>query len=178
MFSNFGPGGGFNAFYKRGDEQHTFPIALQRAGYMTALMGKFLNGYLETRGHSADGQITTVPASYIPPGFSNWDVAGWGYPEFNYTLNQNGTLQHYGHKPSDYLTDVIARDGVQFINHAAKSDKPFFLELATFAPHSPYTPAPQDANDFPGLKAPRPPNFDVLPTHAPQWLAGHRPADP
>ena len=100
-------------------------------------------------------------------------MAGWGYPEFNYTLNQNGTLQHYGHKPSDYLTDVIARDGVQFINHAAKSDKPFFLELATFAPHSPYTPAPQDANDFPGLKAPRPPSFDVLPTHAPLWLAGH-----
>ncbi|HUA03225.1 MAG TPA: sulfatase [Solirubrobacteraceae bacterium] len=173
VFSNFGPGGGFNAFYKRGDERRTFPIALQRVGYVTALMGKFLNGYLETKGHAADGQITSVPAGYVPPGFTDWDVAGWGYPEFNYTLNQNGKLKRYGHKPSDYLTDVIAHDGVQFIDSAARSDKPFFLELATFAPHSPYTPAPQDAHDFPDLEAPRPPSFDVLPTHAPLWLAGH-----
>jgi len=174
VFSNFGPGGGFNAFYKHGDERHTFPIALQRAGYVTAMMGKYLNGYLESRGHSADGQITSVPATYIPPGFSDWDVAGWGYPEFDYTLNQNGGLRHYGHRPSDYLTDVIARDGVSFIDRATRSGKPFFLELATFAPHSPYVPAPQDANDFPGLKAPRPPSFDMLPTDPPRWLAGHR----
>ncbi len=173
VFSNFGPGGGFNAFYERGDERRTFPIALQRAGYLTALMGKFLNGYMETSGHAADGAITSVPASYVPPGFTDWDVAGWGYPEFNYTLNQNGSLRRYGHQTSDYLTDVIARDGVSFINQAAKRDKSFFLELATFAPHSPYVPAPRDAHDFPGLKAPRPPNFDVLPTHPPKWLAGH-----
>jgi len=172
VFSNFGPGGGFNAFYQHGDERRTFPIALQHAGYVTALMGKFLNGYLESRGHAADGQITSVPATYVPPGFSDWDVAGWGYPEFDYTLNQNGTLHHYGDQPSDYLTDVIARDGVSFINRVARSGKPFFLELATFAPHSPYVPAPRDASDFPGLRAPRPPNFDVLPTDAPLWLAG------
>ncbi len=174
VFSNFGPGGGFNAFYTRGDQRHTFPIALQRAGYLTALMGKFLNGYLEPSGHSADGQISSVPASYVPPGFNEWDVAGWGYPEFNYTLNQNGTLHRYGHQPSDYLTDVIARDGVSFINQAAKRGKSFFLELATFAPHSPYVPAPRDAHDFPGLQVPRTPNFDMLPTNPPKWLAGHR----
>ena len=174
VFSNFGPGGGFNAFYKHGDERHTFPIALQRVGYMTAMMGKYLNGYLESSGQRADGQIASVPASYVPPGFSDWDVAGWGYNEYDYNLSQNGSLRHYGDQPSDYLTDVIARDGVSFINDAARSRKPFFLELATFAPHSPYVPAPQDVNAFPGLKAPRPPNFDVLPTNAPRWLAAHR----
>jgi arylsulfatase A-like enzyme len=174
VFSNFGPGGGFNAFYTRGDQRHTFPIALQRAGYLTALMGKFLNGYLETSGHSADGQISSVPASYVPPGFNEWDVAGWGYPEFNYRLNQNGTLRSYGHQPSDYLTDVIAQHGVSFINQAAKRGKPFFLELATFAPHSPYVPAPRDAHEFPRLQVPHTPNFDVLPTDPPMWLAGHR----
>ena len=175
VFSNFGPGGGFRAFYRHGDEQRTFPLALQRAGYRTALMGKFLNGYLERSGHGhlSDGEVTNVPAGYVPPGFTDWDVAGWGYPEFNYTLNQNGVLHRFGDKPSDYLTDVIARDGVQFINQAAHDKAPFFLELASFAPHSPYTPAPRDDNDFPGLRAPRPPNFDVLPTHAPRWLAGH-----
>jgi N-acetylglucosamine-6-sulfatase len=175
VFSNFGPGGGFNAFYKHRDELHTFPIALQRAGYLTAMMGKYLNGYLEVAGHAADGQITSVRGTYIPPGFSEWDVAGWGYPEFNYTMNQDGKLHYYGHLPSDYLTDVITRTGISFINRSAKLGKPFFLELATFAPHSPYVPAPRDAHEFPGLLAPRPPNFDVLPANPPKWLADHRP---
>lgn len=175
VFSNFGSGGGFRAFYRHSDERHTIPLAMQRAGYATALMGKFLNGYLEISGHGhiSDGEVTNVPARYVPPGFTDWDVAGWGYPEFNYTLNQDGALHYYGDRPSDYLTDVIAREGVQFINRAARAKTPFLLELATFAPHSPYVPAPRDANDFPGLRAPRPPNFDVLPTDAPQWLAAH-----
>jgi arylsulfatase A-like enzyme len=177
VFSNFGPGGGFRAYYLHGDERHTFPLALERAGYATALMGKFLNGYLETSGHGhlSDGEVTNVPVRYVPPGFSDWDVAGWGYPEFNYTLNENGVLHYYGDRPSDYLTDVVGRDGVQFIDRAARAKTPFLLELATFAPHSPYVPAPRDSNDFPGLRAPRPPNFDVLPTDPPKWLAGHRP---
>src|SRR5262249_3921134 len=28
VFNNFGPGGGFRAFYRHGDERHTFPLAL------------------------------------------------------------------------------------------------------------------------------------------------------
>ena len=177
VFSNFGPGGGFRAFYRHGDERHTFPLALQRKGYATALMGKFLNGYLATsgRGHISDGSATNVSSRYIPPGFTDWDVGGWGYNEFNYTLNQNGVLHRFGHAPSDYLTDVISGDGVRFINQAAHAKVPFFLELASFAPHSPYVSAPRDSRDFPGLRAPRPPNFDVVPTAAPQWLAGHPP---
>jgi len=98
VFSNFGPGGGFRAFYRHGNERHTFPLGMQRAGYATALMGKFLNGYLESSGHGhvSDGEVTNVPARYVPPGFTDWDVAGWGYPEFNYTLNQDGVLHYYG----------------------------------------------------------------------------------
>jgi N-acetylglucosamine-6-sulfatase len=176
IFSNFGAQGGFRAFYARGEEQRTFAVALQRAGYRTALMGKFLNGYLESPGHSADGQTAAgVPPTYVPPGWSGWDGAGWGYPEFNYWLNENGVLRWYGHQPTDYLTDVISRKGDQFIDQANQAGKPFFLELATFAPHSPYVPAPRFAKAYPGLKAPRPPSFDVLPTHAPEWLADHPP---
>jgi N-acetylglucosamine-6-sulfatase len=138
-------------------------------------MGKFLNGYLQSPGSGADGSTSNAPATYVPPGWTDWAVAGYGYPEYNYTLNQNGVLHHYGHRPSDYLTNVIARRGVGFIDQASRTGKPFFLELATFAPHWPYTPAPRDVNKFPGLRVPQPPNFDVLPTHAPQWLAGHPP---
>ncbi|MFL5823288.1 MAG: sulfatase [Solirubrobacteraceae bacterium] len=176
VYGNTGAaGGGYRAFYNRGEELHTFAIALQRVGYLTALMGKYLNGYLPFGGRHEDGAAADVPATYVPPGWNEWDVAGWGYPEFNYILNADGTLQHFGHDPSDYLTDVLARRGTQFINLATQRHQPFFLELATFAPHKPYVPAPRNAHDFPGLLAPRPPNFDVLPSQAPLWLVTHPP---
>jgi N-acetylglucosamine-6-sulfatase len=177
VYGNFGTRGGFQAFHRRGEERHTFAVALRHAGYRTAMMGKYLNGYGQAagEGHVADGAATDVPATYVPPGWNEWDVAGWGYPEFNYTLNENGVLHRFGHRPSDYLTDVIAHKGVEFIDDAARRHRPFFLELATFAPHSPYTPAPVDRHDFPGLRAPRPRNFDVLPTNPPLWLAPHPP---
>ena len=173
VFGNFGSTGGFQAFYRRGEEQHTFAIALRRAGYRTAMMGKYLNGYMQAAGHLADGATTDVPATHVPPGWDEWDVAGWGYGEFNYTLNENGVLRRFARRPADYLTDVVARKGIAFIDAAAGHHQPFFLELATFAPHSPYVPAPVDRQEFTGLRAPRPPSFDVLPSHAPQWLAGH-----
>jgi len=175
VWNNFGSDGGFQAFYRRGEEQRTFAVALQHAGYLTAMMGKYLNGYMQAQARIADGATTHVAATYVPPGWNAWDVAGWGYPEFNYTVNEDGTVHAFGHRRSDYLTDVLARKGAAFIATAALSRKPFFLELATFAPHAPYVPAPRDANHFPRLRAPRPPSFDVLPTHAPSWLAAHAP---
>ncbi len=170
VFSNVGRQGGFHVFHSRGEEKHTFAVALMRAGYRTALMGKYLNGYM-----GGPGSDSTVPATYVPPGWSNWDVAGNGYPEFHYMLNQNRTLHHYGDQPADYLTAVLARKAVAFIDRAAASTRPFFLELATFAPHRPYVPAPSDLHDFPELTAPRPPSFDVLPTDAPVWLRSRPP---
>jgi N-acetylglucosamine-6-sulfatase len=172
VFTNSGAGGGINAFWAHHDERGVFNLALYKAGYTTAMMGKYLNGYLEGGGHSP------VPATYVPAGWSEWDVAGWGYPEFDYTLNEDGTLHRYGDAPRDYLTDVISRLGVRFVDRAARGRRPFFLKLATFTPHHPYTPAPRDAHLFPGLIAPHPSNFDVLPTHPPDWLKGHEPLTP
>lgn len=176
VLGNGPPNGGFATFLHRGEQQHTFATALERAGYLTAMMGKFLNGYLQT-GRPAGKQATLARrfATYIPPGWNDWDVAGWGYPEYNYDLNEGGFIYHFGHQRRDYLTNVLASKSVDFINAAASRHQPFFMEVATFAPHEPYTPAPADRHDFPGLKAPRQPNFDVLPTNAPRWLSGHRP---
>ena len=169
VFGNVGRRGGFREFYDRGEEQHTFATALQNAGYRTAMMGKYLNGYGQER-----GSVPGLPYTYVLPGWSEWDVAGWGYPEFNYSLNEDGELQQYGSQPKDYLTDVLARKGVDFIDSSAATGQPFFLELATFAPHSPYTSAPRDADEFPGLQAPEPPNFNRMPTDPVRWEA-HRP---
>ena len=161
MFTNVGTDGGFNVFHARGEEQQGFNVALQRAGYQTAMMGKYLNGYLQ--GRAAPGSANT----YVPPGWNEWDVAGFGYPEYDYPLNVNGVVHHFGHRRHAYLTDVLARRGAAFVDRSAAARTPFFLELATFAPHAPYTPATPRRARFPGLRAPEPPNFDALPTDAP-----------
>ena len=168
VFSNTGPDGGIRAFYTHRDENHTFNLALQDAGYRTAMMGKYLNGYLQPK-------ESPVSDTYVPPGWNEWDVAGNGYAEFNYELNEDGSLHHYGDRPDDYLTHVLAERADAFIRHASSQASPFFLEVASFAPHRPYTPAPRYASVFANTPAPEPPNFNVLPTNPPAWLAGHPP---
>src|SRR6185369_16981710 len=46
VFTNEGPDGGFATFRDLGDESRTYATALAARGYATALMGKYLNGYL------------------------------------------------------------------------------------------------------------------------------------
>ena len=76
VFTNAGNDGGYFAFNKHGDQQKSFALALHKAGYRTALMGKYLNQY--------------QPAYPEPPGWDEWDAAGNAYGEFDYNLNQNG----------------------------------------------------------------------------------------
>ena len=162
IYRNVGSDGGYLTFVRRGHERSTFATALTAAGYHTAMLGKYLNGYQPQRN----------PAS---PGWNEWDVAGNGYPGFNYDLNQNGRIAHYGSQPADYMTDVLSAAAVNFIKRQT-ADSPFMIEIATFAPHAPYTPAPRDANAFPGLRAPRTPAFNAeADPAAPKWLMAHTP---
>lgn len=163
VFDNTKADGGFQTFNKRGEESATFATALHAVGYQTAMMGKYLNGYQPPQ-RLGSGE------PYVPPGWSEWDVGGNAYHEFNYDLNENHKIVSYGNSPTDYLTDVVSAKGSNFIKAAASAKKPFALEIATFSPHEPYVPAPQDANLFPGLKAPRVPNFNVKPKNAPLWF--------
>ncbi len=164
VFTNQLPDGGYELFNQNGNEAHTFAVALQKSGYRTAMLGKYLNGYLPARDRPA-------------PGWTEWDVAGNGYPEFKYRLNQNGKLVQYGTNPEDYLTDVVARLGEEFIRKS--KDHPYFIEIATFAPHAPYIPAPRDAAKFPGLRAPRTKAYGARPNgSAPEWLKAIHPLGP
>ena len=160
VFTNAGNDGGYFAFNNHGDQQKSFALALHDAGYRTAMMGKYLNQY--------------QPADPVPPGWDEWDVAGNGYPEFDYTLNQDGRQQHYGSAAQDYLTDVLAAKASTFIDSSAASGQPFMLEVATFAPHAPYTPAPRYAHAAQQLASPKTPAYDRLPADPPPWLAGTR----
>lgn len=154
---------GFVKFHQLGLESSTIATWLQSVGYRTALMGKYLNGYLEPRGAGY--------FEYVPPGWSEWDVAGDGFREVDYTMNHNGTLTQYGHSPQDVLTDVMRARAHTFITKSSAAKQPFFLELSTFAPHFPYTVLDRYANSFPGVTAPRPPSFNARGQGEPKWLA-------
>jgi N-acetylglucosamine-6-sulfatase len=186
VFDNSPPEGGYSVFRERGEEQETFALALQREGYRTALMGKYLNGYKPngavaglgmgaTAGDGASPAVAAQGQPPVPPGWSEWDVAGDGYPEYGYHMNSDGRVRAYGYRPRDYLTNVIASKGLAFIDRAAAAKRPFMLELATFAPHSPYTPAPRDYGEFPGLRAPRTPAFNTVGSSEPAWLSRFEP---
>ena len=168
VFRNTGPDGGFLAFHARGEERTTYGTALQAGGYRTALMGKYLNQY-------APGRVrTALGGPYVPPGWSDWVVAGNGYPGFGYQLTRGARVVRHGFDARDYLTDVLARRGLDFVDRAAAAGKPFMLNLWTFAPHAPAIPAPRDAFRFTGARAPRDPAFDEADlSDKPPWLRGH-----
>ena len=161
VFTNSGKDGGYATYNAHGDQSKSFAVALQKSGYRTAMMGKYLNGY--------------QPSDPVPPGWDEWDVAGNGYPEFNYTLNQDGKQVHYGHQPGDYLVDVLSGKAGSFIDSSASTGKPFMLEVATFAPHAPYTPAPRYAHAAQTVAYPKTPADDQLPASPPSWLAQRSP---
>src|ERR1700753_3243937 len=66
VFTNSGPDGGVATFRRLGNEQTTFATALRKAGYRTAMMGKYLNGY-------APAAPLGGKRPYVPPGWSEWD---------------------------------------------------------------------------------------------------------
>lgn len=172
VFTNTGQDGGFHIFHRRGEELQTFGTALHQAGYRTALLGKYLNGY------PVAGTVPPVGAAHygsignwVPPGWDRWAVGGWGYAGFDYRLNVDHQVRGYGHGANDYMTSVLQGFGQDFVTSSARAHRPFFLELATFSPHYPYTPAIQDEQSFAGLRVPRVPSYGVHPDHAPPWLA-------
>ncbi len=160
VLSNTRPEGGYWAFRKYGALKRSVAIALQRAGYRTALMGKYLNGYQPFR---------TGP----DPGWDEWLGSSRGYGGFGYKLSDNGRAVLAGHRPRDYLTDLIARRAAGFIRRSA-GRHPFFITVAPYTPHAPSVPAPRHRRMFRGLRLPRGAAFNARTTDPPTWL-GQRP---
>lgn len=146
--TNLPPTGGFATALANGMEQATLATALQAAGYRTALLGKYLNGY----------PLPDNP-TYIPPGWDRWfvPVTNSAYASYDYTVNDDGVLRSYGSAPQDYITDVLAAQAVAFVRESARLSprQPFFLALMFYAPHTPAVPAPRHAGLFPAAQVPR-----------------------
>ena len=155
VLTNFGPHS-YPAFH----DGTALPVWLHAAGYDTALVGKYLNDY------TLDGH------GLIPSGWSDWQAID-SVPEekyYDYSLNENGKLVHYGHAPSDYSTTVLTRKATDFIRRARR---PFFLYFAPVAPHLPAIPAPQDRNKLENLAPLHDPAYDEQNVSDKPWRAWH-----
>jgi arylsulfatase A-like enzyme len=148
---------GFRNFYRNGFEEETVAVWLNRAGYQTSLVGKYMNGYPVTAG---DG--------YVPPGWTDWHAFYHHGPEsdeggyyFNYTLNENGKLVEYGFSPEEYNTDVLKQRSLDFIEKSMSDRDPFFLLISLTAPHGPSIPAPRHEGLLQDLEYPQKPTFLV-----------------
>jgi N-acetylglucosamine-6-sulfatase len=147
VLDNKPPLGGYEKFDELDLEASTLGTWLQAAGYRTAMIGKYINRYTPEK----DG---------VPPGWNDWYVGGNAHPSYDYTLNENGRVVHYGDDPEDYLTDVLARKAVQVIRAAADDELPFFLYVQPYTPHSPSIAAPRHLDMFSAAVLPRTPAFD------------------
>lgn len=159
VLGNRPPDGG----YARLDKSEWLPIWLQRAGYRTVHIGKFLNGY------GIDS-----PPTEVPPGWSEWyaSVDPSTYSFYGYTLNENGALNTYGfdRNPLFYSTDYFGERALSVIARMGETRTPFFLSVAFLAPHSG---GPRDPDDPPGLASPSP-----APRHRDRFAGAPLPADP
>jgi N-acetylglucosamine-6-sulfatase len=152
--------GGYQTF--KPTQNNSLPVWLQKGGYFTVHMGKYLNGF-----SAADG---------IPPGWNLWngiaDDQG-SYSYYNYTINENGVPHFYGDSPIDYKTDVQSQKATEFIAAQKNSTQPFFLWLAPQAPH---TKTPESADES-GVPDPAPRHINALSTMALPMLPSFNEAD-
>ncbi len=132
---NAPPDGGYPAL----DADETLAVWLQRAGYATAHVGKYLNAY------------TAAAQPSVPPGWDHWfalvDPSATNY--FEYDVNVDGEIRSFGPDEADYQTDVLADEAVRQVHELAGGDEPFLLDFWPTAPHTglgegalPFSPAP------------------------------------
>jgi N-acetylglucosamine-6-sulfatase len=155
VMGNAPPSGGFVKL----DHSNTLPVWLQRAGYRTVHIGKYLNGY---------GQRS---ATEIPPGWTEWygSVDPSTYQYYSYTLNENGRTVRYGADQASYQADVYTRKAVDAVRRLAPAG-PFFLNVAYLGPHSG---GPREPDDPANLATPVP-----APRHRNRFAAEPLPATP
>jgi N-acetylglucosamine-6-sulfatase len=107
---NHGVGGNFWPFgwYGMKHRANTLPAWLQKAGYRTALIGKWLNGYGARDAHGE-----------VPAGFDIWrgllDVSAYDY--YNFVMNRNGRLKTWG--DADFARKLVEFAKIEVVRNDA-----------------------------------------------------------
>ena len=115
--------------------QQTFPKLLQKAGYQTAMIGKW---HLKS----------------LPTGFDRYEVLVGQGPYYNPPMIRDGKrVKHTG-----YTTDIITRIALDFLK-SRDTDKPFMLMCQHKAPHRNWQPGPKHLALYDDVTIPEPDNL-------------------
>lgn len=131
---------------------------LQNAGYFTGALGKWhlghapeyhpnARGFDEYYGFLGGGH-RYFPKQYRPI-YENLKKRGvQNINEYLTPLEHNGKEV----RETEYITDALSREAVNFVNKAKDTAKPFFLYLAYNAPHTPMEATKEDLKKFTHIK--------------------------
>jgi N-acetylglucosamine-6-sulfatase len=136
----------------------TFPQRFQRAGFRTAMFGKWHMGV------DADPK----------PGFDHWACFKGQGTYFNPVINVNGQETSF----TGFTDDVTAGMAAEWMT--GKDPRPFLAVLGFKSCHSPFEPPPRTAALYEGVQIPRPPSFNRPLPDQPAWIqqfddTGHTP---
>jgi arylsulfatase A-like enzyme len=113
--------------------QQTFPKLLQRAGYETAMIGKW-------------------DLKSDPTGFSYWEVLPGQGRYYNPTFRTAEGVKKY----TGYVTDITTDLTLDWLAHRRVPDKPFFLMSQHKAPHRHWEPGPDHLTLYDDVEIPVP----------------------
>ena len=125
-----------NGAMKHFNDKRTLATLLQKIGYQTGFVGKYMHGYYP---------------GYVPPGWTFFVANNEGGQLHDWMNLKDITLgsrtdvvQKVGIVPkvTEYVTYLQRDQALKFID--LFHEKPFFLYLSLYAPHVPATPAPGD----------------------------------
>lgn len=134
---------GYEGWLARRSDRHTLPVWMNRAGYRTAHIGKYLNGYGKRDRRS------------VPPGWDRWvtPTHNNGALYYGAELNVDGRItppqgsRDLPDRPwcrvdtvespgsCTHTTDLFTAYAIQEINRGSRSGRPFYIQVDFNAPH-------------------------------------------
>lgn len=142
------------------DKFNTLPVWMHNAGYKTAWVGKYLQGY---------DMYESDPYGTPGPGIDVWH-ATFEPRYYDYGIADRGRKTHQAGRPRNYYTSVITDYATKTIRNQAKRQRPLFMTVNNLAPHTGtgrggrcsdlVVPGPRDEALFKGDSIPRTPAFD------------------
>lgn len=123
------------------EKRNTLPVWMSRAGYTTAHVGKYLNGY----------RYAVDDPTEVAPGWDRWHTVLDPTSYYSAPFSVDGRLRESGTVPAEHTTAIINRTVAETIRRdVGPQEPPLFMVVDQFAPHRSGGPSLVDRCAAPG----------------------------